>query len=240
MFAVFRKCLMCHRRNDRVWKDAPSKIVTTECQLSGLTNTDDWHWQNGESLRVPWRLIEERCPHNSEEQRSRDEKTEKKKKKSFYPSEPRERRRQNWYFISLLNPPSVCMDVCLEKAVLSSTLFMPRPQNTSCLWELIKFQFHHFFRLLHVLHWGWGRRANPPIRGSTFHWVLGWDWKAPTAGVLECAMSISMMSPRGLWGEVVKVINDSRSLSGSGPSRSNMNQQLKLIQTKQILILHVA
>lgn len=34
------------------YKDAPCRLVTTESQLSGLTNTEDWNWENGESLRV--------------------------------------------------------------------------------------------------------------------------------------------------------------------------------------------
>lgn len=75
---------------------------------------------------------------------------QEKNPKSFHPSEPREQKRQNWYFISLLN--SLFLRACMrvEKALLCShsTLFMPRPQFFLFSRTVSKFQFHPFFKLL--------------------------------------------------------------------------------------------
>lgn len=96
------------------FKDVPSRLVTTECQLSGPTtpvtetggmeNVSESHEANWEEMfgwfwgtkKLRWKGW--------------------KKKKSFYPSQPRKQRRQNRYFISLLNSLPLCMQACVEKA----------------------------------------------------------------------------------------------------------------------------
>lgn len=104
----FLKCLQCsqsaicpstERAGFEKMFQADLSPLNVSCQVSQHPWLKLGKWRTSPS---PRRLIEKRCLDDSEEQRSWDEKAEKKTK-SFYPSQPRQQRRQNRYFISLLN-----------------------------------------------------------------------------------------------------------------------------------------
>lgn len=188
---------------------------------------------------------------------------QEKNPKSFHPSEPREQKRQNWYFISLLN--SLFLRACMrvEKALLCShsTLFMPRPQFFLFSRTVSKFQFHPFFKLLtfsteagveelihqseaprfHRLHVSLHKTVKHPLLVCRCVCACVVSGDDVTQGFLGESLGRSVSTQAVSLGDLKMAACFVRYWPlGHGPSRPNRYQQLKLMQTIQIPIIHLA
>lgn len=213
---------MSLNRKGRVWKDVPSRLVTTECQLSGLTTpmTETGGMENvSESQEANW---EEMSGWFWGTKKLRWKGWKKKRNPFILHSQESRGGRTD----TLLACWTLSLYACKHVWKKQLNSLQTSTKHFFFMRTVIKFQFNHFFKLLtfsteagveELIH-----QSEAP-RIHQLHVDMSLD-KTVTPPLLMCRC-VCVMSPRGLWGEVAKVSSDCSCLS-VGSENGNLFPQV--------------